>query len=567
MPRDDCRELKEVTMPKWNTLERLGSALKPRSMLGRVDPLGLAGALVQVGARTATGALPKRVAGLGIEMAKVAVGRSDITPEPKDWRFENRAWKENPLYHRLCQAYLACSRTALDLVDDAHFDWRTEERAKLATILLSAALAPTNTPLFNPDVIERAYETGGRSVLKGLGNISRDLSTNRGFPRLVNRDAFEVGRNVGVSPGAVVYRNEVLELLQYTPATDTVLTLPLVLVPPQINKFYFMDMAPGRSLVEFCVQQGLQMFVVSWRNPTEEHRDWDLDTYVDAVHEALRAACEIAGTEQANTVSLCAGGITTAALLGHLASSRDALINCATFAVTLLDFTVPTMIGLLASPAIVENSLRVTKRTGVLGGPSATALFSLLRPNDLIWNYWVRNNLMGEEPPSFDVLAWNSDSTRLPAGLHADFLDLFMQNSLATGALPVHGTPVDLSKVECDTFVVGARTDHLTAWKACYATTQLMGGTSQFALSSSGHIQSLVNPPGNPRMTVATAEATEADPEQWLAKVAPVTGSWWEPWSKWLAPRSGAGRPAPTSLGSAAHPPGDPAPGRYVLAP
>jgi polyhydroxyalkanoate synthase len=328
-----------------------------------------------------------------------------------------------------------------------------------------------------------------------------------------------------------------------------------------------MDLAPGRSFVEYCVQQGFQTFVISWRNPTEEHRDWDLDTYIDAEHEALQAACEIAGTEQINTVSLCAGGITTAALLGHLASTQDTLVNCATFAVTLLDFTVPTMIGMLASPAIVDNSLRSTKRDGVLSGSSASALFSLLRPNDLIWNYWVHNNLMGEEPPTFDVLSWNADSTRLPAALHADFLDLFMQNSLATGDFLVHGNPVDLSKVECDSFVVGARTDHLTAWKACYATTQLLGGTSQFALSSSGHIQSLVNPPGNPRMTVATAEATEADPDEWLSKVTAATGSWWEPWSKWVAPRSGGSRPAPTSLGSAAHPPGEPAPGRYVLAP
>ncbi len=553
-------------MPKRFFFERVGAALSPRCMLGRIDPLGLAGSLAQVGARTATGALPRRMAGLSFEMAKVAVGRSTIAPEPKDWRFENRAWKENPLYHRVCQAYLAWSRTALDLVDDAHLEWRTEERAKLATILVTAALAPTNVPPLNPDVVERAYETGGRSVVRGLGNISRDIRTNKGFPRSVNRDALVVGRDLALSPGAVVFRNEVCELLQYSPSTERVNAIPMVLIPPQINKFYFMDMAPGRSFVEFCVQRGFQMFVVSWRNPTEEHRDWGLDSYVDAIHEALQAASEITGTDHVNTVSLCAGGITTAALLGHLASMQDALINCATFAVTLLDFTVPTMIGLLASPAIVDNSLRSTKRGGVFPGRSAAALFSMLRPNDLIWNYWVRNNLMGEEPPTFDVLAWNSDSTRLPAALHADFLDLFLHNSLASRTLLVHGAPVDLSKVECDSFVVGARNDHLTSWKACYATTQLMGGTSQFALSSSGHIQSLVNPPGNPRMTVATAEATEADPDQWLTKASPVTGSWWEPWSEWAATRSGDSRPAPTSIGSAAHPPGDAAPGTYVLA-
>jgi polyhydroxyalkanoate synthase len=553
-------------MPKWFASERIGSVLAPRKVLGRVDPLGLAGALVQVGTRTATKALPRRVAGLGVELAKVAVGRSTVAPDPKDWRFENRAWKDNPLYHRLCQSYLAWTRSALDLVDDAQLDWRTAERAKLATILFTAALAPTNAPLLNPDVIERAYETGGRSVVKGVRNIARDVVTNGGFPRSVDRDKFVVGRDLAVTPGAVVFRNEVCELLQYVPTTATVHALPMVMVPPQINKYYFMDLAPGRSFVEYCVRQGFQMFTISWRNPTEEHREWGLGTYVDAVNDAVRAACEIAGTEQANTVSLCAGGITTAALLGYLAATQDALVNCATFAVTLLDFTVPTMIGLLASPAIVENSRRSTKRAGVLAGRNATTLFSMLRPNDLIWNYWVRNNLMGEQPPTFDVLSWNSDATRLPAALHADFMDLFMQNSLATGSCPVHGSPVDLSKVECDTFVVGARTDHLTPWKACYATTQLMGGTSQFALSSSGHIQSLVNPPGNPRMTVATGEATDADADKWLANTTAVTGSWWEPWAEWAAVRSGGRHPAPTFLGSAAHPAGDAAPGLYVLA-
>ena len=553
-------------MPKWFASERIGSVLSPKKVLGKVDPLGLAGAMVQVGTRTATNALPRRIGGLGVELAKVAVGRSSVAPDPKDWRFENRAWKDNPLFHRLCQSYLAWTRMALDLVDDAQLEWRDAERAKLAAILFTAALAPTNAPLLNPDVVERAYETGGRSVAKGMHNIVRDVRSNGGLPRSVDRSKFVVGRDLAVTPGAVVFRNEVCELLQYAPATETVNTLPMVMVPPQINKYYFMDLAPGRSFVEFGVRQGLQMFTISWRNPTGEHSEWGLSTYVDAVNEAVRAACEIAGTDQANTVSLCAGGITTAALLGHLAATRDTLVNCATFAVTLLDFTVPTMIGLLASPAIVENSVRSTKRAGVLRGRNATTLFSMLRPNDLIWNYWVRNNLMGEEPPTFDVLSWNSDATRLPATLHADFLDLFMQNSIATGSCLVHGNPIDLSKVECDSFVVGARTDHLTAWKACYATTQLMGGASQFALSSSGHIQSLVNPPGNPRMTVATGDASEPDPERWLAKNQAVTGSWWEPWAEWAGKRSGARRPAPTSLGSMAHPAGEAAPGSYVLA-
>jgi polyhydroxyalkanoate synthase len=531
-----------------------------------MDRFGLAEGLAKVGIRTAANALPRRTAGLCVDLAKVAVGRSDVAPDPKDWRFKNRAWVDNPLYRRLCQGYVLWSKTALDLVDDAHLDWRTEERARLATNLVVSGFSPTNVFALNPDAVERAYETGGRSVVKGLGNLCRDVLTNKGFPRLVNRGAFVVGRDLGVTPGAVVYRNEVCELLQYAPQTDLVSATPLVMVPPQINKFYFMDMAPGRSFVEYCVQQGIQMFTVSWRNPTKEHRDWGLDAYVDAVHDALLAACEITGSERANTVSFCAGGITTAALLGHLAATQDPLVNCATFAVTLLDFSVPTMIGQFATPEIVENALRYSNRAGVVGGKDATALFSLLRPNDLVWNYWVRNNLLGEEPPSFDILSWNSDSTRLPAALHADFLDMFLHNSLATGEFAVHGSPIDLSKVECDSFVVGARNDHLTAWKACYATTRLLGGSSQFALSSSGHIQSLVNPPGNPKMSVTTAPATEADPDEWLVGREPATGSWWQPWAEWVVARSGERRPPPVSLGSEVHPAAGAAPGQYVLA-
>ena len=551
-----------------NGLSEAGRSLFGRARFReRIDPLGFAEALGQVGMRTAFSALPKKLAGLGLESAKIALGRSSVAPEPKDWRFKNRAWQENLFFHRLGQSYLAWTRAASDLVDDAHLDWRTEERARLATAIITSSLAPTNVGLLNPDAIERAFETGGRSVVTGLRNFSRDLITDRGLPRSADPSAFTVGRDLAVTPGAVVFRNEVCELLQYTPSTDFVSTTPLVMVPPQVNKYYFMDLAPGRSFVEYCVQQGFQMYTVSWRNPTEDHSNWGVDTYVDALIEAMHAVCEITGIAQVNTVSLCAGGITTAALLGHLASTQDDLVNCATFAVTLLDFSVPTMIGMFATPQIIGHAVRSSKRAGVVKGNDAKALFALLRPNDLIWNYWVNSNLIGDEQPTFDVLAWNADSTRLPAALHADFLDMMLHNSLAAGNFVVHGSPIDLSKVECDAFVVGARTDHLTAWRACYATTQLLGGTCQFALSSSGHIQSLVNPPGNPKSSVVTAIASEADPEEWLAKSEPVTGSWWEPWSDWLRARSGERRPAPTTLGSAQHPAGEAAPGNYVLAP
>jgi polyhydroxyalkanoate synthase subunit PhaC len=553
-----------VGLGAWLSPGRLRSTIGTRGPLGRVDQLGLTTAMVQVGARTATRAMPRRISDLGLELIRVAVGRSTIEPDPKDWRFKNRAWSENPLFRRIGQGYLAWARTTDGLVDDAHLDWRTEERARLAASLVTAGLAPTNLLVLNPDAIERAFETGGRSVVRGLTNMARDVTSNKGFPRSSDPAAFEVGRDLALTPGAVVHRSEVCELIQFAPTTPTVFTTPVVLVPPQVNKYYFMDMAPGRSLVEYAVQQGFPMFAISWRNPTAEHRDWSLDTYAGAVEDALRAACEIAGSESANTISLCAGGITTAALLGHLASSGEPLINSATFAVTLLDFSVRSMIGLFGRPDIVRNATKTSRRAGTTGATESRNLFAMLRPNDLIWNYWVNNNLMGQAPSAFDILHWNGDSTRLPATLHADFLDIFLNNTLAGGSFPVFGSPIDLGKVDRDTLVVAARNDHLTAWRACYAATQLFGGRSEFVLSSSGHIQSLVNPPGNPKMTVSTGPEPGPDPDEWLARSDTATGSWWEVWAEWNAARSGERHDAPSGLGSLRHPAGTAAPGEYV---
>jgi polyhydroxyalkanoate synthase subunit PhaC len=538
-----------------------------RGVVGRVDPLGLGDATIRLAAHTVTGALPRTMAGVGVELGRIAVGRSTIAPEPKDWRFKHKAWTTNPGFRRLGQSYLAWSRASMRLVDEAPLDWRTKERARLATTLTTSALAPTNVFALNPDAMARACETKGRSILSGMANVVRDVRTHHGLPRTAEPGAHVVGRDVGVTPGAVVFRNEVCELIQYVPTTRLVHTIPVVLVPPQINKYYFMDMSPGRSLVEYALSQGLQMYVVSWRNPTVEHRHWDLETYVAEVDEALRVAAATSGTDRVNTISLCAGGITTAALLGHLSAVQDPLINAATFAVTLLDFSVPTMIGMFGSPTIVRNARAAARRRGVLPAHEAEAIFCMLRPNDLIWNYWVASNLLGERPPAFDVLSWNADPTRLPAGLHLDFLDMFANNSLAAGDVHVLGSRVDLSAVTCDAFVVGARNDHLTEWKACYATTQLLGGASQFALSTSGHIQSLVNPPGNPKMSVSLGPELGPDPERWLAGAATLPGSWWEPWSRWAAARSDDLRPAPVQLGSAEHPVLYPAPGHYVLAP
>ncbi|HEY3942323.1 MAG TPA: alpha/beta fold hydrolase [Acidimicrobiales bacterium] len=532
-------------------------------ILARADSLGLVGALAAVAARSTTA--PRRLAGLGVELGKILAGRSTVEPEARDWRFANRAWRDHPGFHRLAQSYLAWERVVDQVVADAELDWRTDERARFASRLVTSALSPTNFFPLNPEAVERAWETGGKSVVRGLRNLGRDVRTNHGIPRSVQPGALRVGEELALTPGAVVHRSEVCELIQYRPQTPSVYARPVVLIPPQINKYYFMDLAPGRSFVEFAVRQGFQVFVVSWRNPTSSERQWNLDVYARAALEAVRVAAEVARSATVNSIALCAGGITAAALLGHLAAAGDALVHSATFAVTLLDFAVPTMIGMFGSDAVVRNATRTSERTGVLEGSASRLLFSLLRPNDLVWNYWVNNNLLGEDPPTFDVLTWNADSTRLPAALHADFLDIFHNDSFTRRSLEVLDTPVDLAAVECDNFVVAARNDHLTAWRACYSTTQLLSGPSEFVLSSSGHIQSLVNPPGNPKMTYASGARPGPDPDQWLADAHEARGSWWDAWAAWVAPRSGDERPAPAELGAPGFPAQEPAPGLYVL--
>jgi polyhydroxyalkanoate synthase len=533
-------------------------------LLGPFDALGLLGAVARVGRRVATTTAPRRLSELAEEWGRIALGRSEVSPEPRDWRFENRAWQEHPAYRRLAQSYLAWTDTLLQLVDDARLDWRTEERARFAIRLLTSALAPTNYFPLNPEALERAWETAGRSVWRGLRNIGRDVLDNRGMPRSVAPGAYEVGRNLAMTPGAVVYADEVCELLQYTPTTAMVRDRPVVVVPPQINKYYVMDLAPGRSFVEYAVAQGFQTFAVSWRNPTAAQREWGLATYLDALEAALETAAEIAGSDDVSAVGVCAGGLTTASLLGRLAFQCRDLIHSATFAVTQLDYGVPSTIGMLGVSDVMDRAARSSQRRGTLDSRALGALFSMLRPNDLIWNYWVNNNLLGEDPPAFDVLAWNADGTSLPAELHAEFLRVFQDNALARNDLTVDDCPIDLQKVGCDVLSVGARNDHLVPWQACFATTNLFGGRSDFVLSSSGHIQCLVNPPGSKKMSTTTGPVNGRDPGEWLKQATETPGVWWERWAEWQGARSGGEHGAPSQLGSRRHRAGPPAPGRYV---
>lgn len=533
-------------------------------MLGGLDPLTLVDSLRKVFSHP--GNVGRTTRSIGAEWARIMVGRSEVAPPDRDRRFLHEAWTANPLYKRLGQGYLAWSTAMIDLVDAADVDWRTKERARFAMTLLTSAAAPTNFLPGNPAAIERAVETRGASLARGARNLARDIVDNRGMPRSVDHTPFVYGETIAATPGAVVHRTELLELLQYTPTTSHVFSTPIVVVPPMINKHYLMDLAPGRSFVEHAVANGLQVFCISWRNPEAEHQHWSMDSYIAGLEQALVVAADIANTERVNPVGICAGGLLTTALLGRHAVTATDLIGSATLGVTLLDFDLPSGIAMLATQGIVSEAEQVTSRAGVLDGVSLGTFFSALRPNELIWNYWVNNNLMGEDPAPFDVLSWNSDPTRLPATLHRDFLRLFTGNALANGDLDVLGTRVELGAVECDAFVMGGQTDHLTPWKTCYQSSHLLGGKTEFVLSSSGHVQSLVNPPGNPKMRWYHSASRAAEPDAWLADATAETGTWWVPWTAWASQRSGPERVAPKRLGNRTHRPDGTAPGTYVLA-
>ncbi|MGZ4656346.1 MAG: PHA/PHB synthase family protein [Blastococcus sp.] len=563
-PSASRRPVAEPHVPR-NESEALASVESAESV-GVPAPRGMARAVLSTVAQPRP--LAREAARLARSTVRILRGTEEIAPSPKDKRFVDPAWSTHPGYRRLAQSYLAVTGSLNGLVDayeDGGADWREVEQARFVLNAFSSALAPTNTLLGNPAAVKRAFDTGGRSVLRGVGHMLHDLRHNGGLPTQTDRSAFTVGTDLGLSPGAVVHRDEVIELIQYTPTTARVRQRPVVIVPPPIGRFYFLDLQPGRSLVEYAVSRGLQVFMISWRNPTKEQADWGLETYAQRVVDAIGVAAGITGSPDVTTLGLCAGGQLMTTALNHLAATGDDRVHAAGYAVTLLDFSSRAPLGAFSGPRLLELARRNSKRRGVISAREMGSVFSWMRPDDLIFNYLINQWLMGEDPPAFDILAWNADGTNLPARLHEQFLEILGTNALVrAGAMRVLGTPVHLSRITVPTFVTGALTDHLTPWEGCYRTTQLLSGPSTFVLSYSGHIQSLVNPPGNPKAHYWTGGEPGPDPHAWRTSAERHTGSWWEPWAEWMLERSGDEVPAPTAQGSADHPPLEPAPGSYV---
>jgi class II poly(R)-hydroxyalkanoic acid synthase len=512
------------------------------------------------------GFVARQAAQLGSELGQIAAGRSAIAAGPRDRRFSDPAWKDNPFLRRSLQAYLAAAKTAEELVAGAELDWRDDTRLKFLLTNLVAAAAPSNNPVLSPAAWKAVIETGGENAVRGLRALASDLATAPRVPSMVPADAYVVGKDLAVTPGGVVHSSEVFELIQYQPVTESVYRYPLLIVPPMINKYYIVDLAPGRSMVEFLVSQGHQVFVMSWRNPDRRHRDWNLDTYGGALAEALAAVRAIGGAAKVNVCALCSGGIMASMVAAHLAvtGQLDELASLC-LGVAVLDQEQAGTAGAMVDERTAAAAMATSSARGYLDGRTLAEVFAWLRPDDLIWNYWVNNYLQGRTPPAFDILYWNADTTRLPAGLHHDFLKLGLANALTKADVATMlGSPVDLSKVDVDAYVVAGISDHLCPWQSCYRTTQMLGGQVKFVLSTSGHIAAMVNPPTNAKARFQTAPSNPPDPREFLAGATTVAGSWWSDYSSWLAGHGGGQKKSPRTLGRKAYPVQCAAPGTYV---
>jgi len=503
---------------------------------------------------------------LGAELGRIATGRSEVAPQRRDRRFTDQAWSQNLFLKRAMQAYLATAQAADLMLATADLDWRDSERLRFVLTNLIAAASPSNNPLLNPAGIKALVDTGGLSAVRGLRALMRDLATAPRVPAMVEPGAFEVGKDLAVTPGAVVYRTEMFELIQYAPVTERVGKFPLLIVPPMINKYYITDLAPGRSMSEYLVSQGHQVFAISWRNPDYRHKDWKLDSYGAAVADALDVVRAISKAAKASICALCSGGIVSSMVAAHLSAigQLDTVASLC-LGVTVLDQTRAGTAGAMIDEATATAAMAASRARGYLDGRTLAEVFAWLRPDDLIWSYWVNNYLQGRPPPAFDILYWNADTTRLPAALHRDFIRLALDNALVTpDAAVMLGSPVDLSKVDADAYVVAGIADHLCPWQSCYRTTALLGGEVTFVLSTSGHIASMVNPPDNPKATFQVAAENPPDPGHWLADATTVSGSWWPNYSAWLAEHSGGTKRSKVKPGSKEFEPLSPAPGTYV---
>ena len=557
--------------------QNAASALGPEGdLVGELDMAGFAGASlavlnramehpIQVGAASLRlGASMARIAQFTLARVAGAAAEPPIAPG-RDKRFADPAWTDNPGFAALLQYYLATRQFSDQLLELGRGDRVTDAKAGLAASFLLDALSPTNFLLTNPAALKRAFDTGGGSLLAGTRNFLGDLAQNKGRPSQVDRSAFTVGENLAVTPGKVVFASHLMELIQYCPQTETVHAIPLLASPPWINKYYIMDLSPGRSFIEWAVRHGHTVFAISYRNPDAGMSAVTLDDYlIGGPKTALDVISDITGADKINIAGLCLGGALTAMLAAYLAKTGDDRINSVALLNTMLDYSEPGVLGAFTDEATVARLERQMRKRGYLDGAQMSGTFDLLRANDLIFSYVASNWLMGQRPPAFDILAWNSDSTRMPAAMHSFYLrSLYLRNELAMGDLELAGQRLSLGDIRADSYAVGAVNDHIVPWQASYQATRLLGGRVRYVLTSGGHIAGIVNPPG-PKAWYLTGPDGTASAAKWRGAAVRQDGSWWADWAQWAGARAGQHVPPP-SMGSPHYPPLASAPGSYVL--
>jgi polyhydroxyalkanoate synthase len=483
---------------------------------------------------------------------------------PGDRRFAAREWRDNPYYAYVKQSYLLASEFLAELAEAAEFDAKSKEKLQFAVKQWCDAMSPANFAALNPAVLKLALDSNGESLTKGLANLIAD--SRRGRISQTDETAFEVGRNLALTPGDVVFENGLIQLIQYKATTPQAGVRPLVIVPPCINKFYILDLKPENSFVRYAVEQGHTVFVVSWRNvgPAEAQYGWD--DYVAAILKAFEVSRAITQADRVNALGFCVGGTLLATALAVQAANGENEVASATYLATMLDFAAPGQLGVF----IDENGVAAREAAigggGILPGADLAATFNALRANDLIWPYVVNNYLMGGAPAAFDLLYWNADSTNLPGPMYCSYVrNTYLENKLKLpGALQSCGVPVDLGKVDKPAFILATREDHIVPWRAAYQSLNLLGGEKRFVLGASGHIAGVVNPASGNKRSYWTSNTFPADADAWLEQASEERGSWWPTWSRWLEEFKGGQREAPAQAGNAQYPVIEPAPGRYV---
>ena len=493
-----------------------------------------------------------------------------VQPQPGDRRFAGAAWRESPFHAFLMQSYLVNSDLLRRVLRDANLG---DDDRKLLQFLVNQqinALSPANFPAANPEVLQAAVQSGGKSLADGAQNLARDLQA--GTLQNTDADAFQIGRNLALAPGRVVAENDIAQLIQYAPQTAKTRAKPVVIVPPCINKFYILDLQPENSMVGHLVQSGFTVFLVSWVNAGPDHSRKTWDDYLRlGVMDSLETARAICGGGGVNAMGFCVGGTLLACALAALAAEGRRGADSLTLLAALLDFSDAGEIGLFIDEEVVAQYESRFADGGLLDGRDLARGFSALRPNDLVWPYVIGNYFKGEKPAAFDLLFWNADSTNLPGPMFAEYLRAtYLENRLAKGGAEMCGVNIDPRKLTMPAYVVASERDHIVPWRSAYAGARLLGGKPQFTLSSSGHIAGIVNPPAKNkgwRMSGGANSALPENPDEWAARVRKKPGSWWTDWVAWLAKRSGKPVAAPKKLGDARHPPLEDAPGRYVVAP